>query len=100
MSRTSHAIVADEQVWLVDPVDHPEALDRAVALGTPAGVLQLLDRHGRDCAALATRLGVPHLINPDQVPGSPFAALPVLRLPSGGRPRCGGRTSGSSSWRR
>lgn len=81
MSRTSHAIVADEQVWLIDPVDHPEALDRVARLGTPAAILQLLDRHGRDCAALAGRLGVPHLVNPDQVPGSPFAPLPVLRLP-------------------
>ena len=30
------------------------------ALGEIAGVLQLLDRHNRDCAPLAERFGVPH----------------------------------------
>jgi hypothetical protein len=78
--RTSHALVADGRVWLIDPVDHPEAMERVAALGDPAGVLQLVDRHNRDCAALAERLGVPHLNVPDAVPGSPFRAIPVLRL--------------------
>jgi hypothetical protein len=45
-------------VWLVDPVDVPEAIERARSLGEPAAVLQLLDRHGRGCAAVAERLGV------------------------------------------
>jgi hypothetical protein len=66
-------------VWLVDPVDWPDALERASGLGEPAGVVQLLDRHDRDCAALAGRLGVPHLVVPDDVPESPFACVPVLR---------------------
>lgn len=81
LSRSSHAIVADGRVWLIDPVDHPEALERVAALGDPAEVLQLLDRHGRACAAVAARLGVPHRVNPDAIPGSPFETLPVLRLP-------------------
>lgn len=81
MTRTSHALVDDGRVWLVDPVDHPEALQRIGALGTPAGVLQLLDRHNRDCAAVAAKLSVPHLVNPHEIPGSPFEPLPVLRLP-------------------
>jgi hypothetical protein len=42
-------------------------------------VIQLLDRHDRDCAALASRLGVAHLVAPDQVPGSPFELIPVVR---------------------
>jgi hypothetical protein len=58
-------------------VDWPEAIDRARTLGEPAGVLQLLDRHNRDSAELASRLGVPHLIAPSSVPGSPFE---VIRL--------------------
>jgi hypothetical protein len=78
-TRTSHALVTGGDVWLVDPVDWPEAIERARALGTPAGVLQLLDRHNRDCAALAAALGVPHLVAPDEVPGSPFACIPVRR---------------------
>lgn len=81
MERTTHALAADGRVWLVDPVDEPEALERALGLGEPAGVLQLLDRHNRDCAALAERLGVLHVKVPDVVPGSPFEAIPVVRLP-------------------
>jgi hypothetical protein len=79
--RTSHAVLAAGRVWLIDPVDHPDAMARVAALGEPAGVLQLVDRHNRDCAAIAERLGVPHLNVPDAVPGSPFRAIPVLRLP-------------------
>lgn len=78
MTRTSHALVADGKVWLVDPVDWADAIERAAALGEPAGVIQLLDRHGRDCAALAARLSVPHHVTPDEVPGSPFRFVPVL----------------------
>jgi hypothetical protein len=66
-------------VWLVDALDWPEAIDRAISLGQPAGVVQLLDRHHRDCAALATRLGVPHIVAPDEIPGSPFQCIPVMR---------------------
>jgi hypothetical protein len=81
VERTSHALVADDRVWLIDPVDDPEAIERATALGEPAAVLQLLDRHNRDCAALAERLGVLHVKVPDVVPGSPFEAIPVVRFP-------------------
>ena len=81
MSRTAHALDTGDGVWLVDPVDVPEAIDRAVALGPPAGVLQLLDRHNRDCADIAARLGVPHLRLPDAIPGSPFTVVPVLDVP-------------------
>jgi hypothetical protein len=81
MQRASHALAAGGGVWLVDPVDVAEALDRAVGLGRPAGVLQLLDRHPRACAALAARLGVPHLRLPDAVPGSPFEVVTVVDLP-------------------
>ena len=61
MARSSQALVYGGRVWLVDPTDEPAALERALALGRPAAVLQLLDRHNRDCAVLADRLGVPHL---------------------------------------
>ena len=42
-----------------------------------AAVLQLLDRHNRDCAAVAAELGVPHLVTPDAVPQSPFEVIAV-----------------------
>jgi hypothetical protein len=79
LTRTSHALAADGDVWLVDTVDWPEAVERASTLGRPAGVIQLLDRHSRDCATLAERLGVPHHIAPDAVPGSPFTCISVAR---------------------
>lgn len=79
MTRTSHALVAGGQLWLIDPVDWPEAIERSVALGQPAAVLQLLDRHNRDCVAVAGRLGVPHLVAPRSVPGSPFDVVEIRR---------------------
>lgn len=82
MQRASHAIVADSKVWFVDPVEVDDVVDRGAALGEPAGVLQLLDRHKRDCAAVADRLDVEHLEVPDSIPGSPFEALATLRLPA------------------
>jgi hypothetical protein len=79
MTRASHALAADGKVWLVDALDWPEAIERALGLGDPAGVIQLLDRHDRDCAALAARLSVPHVVAPDSIPGSPFTFVPIVR---------------------
>jgi hypothetical protein len=81
LERACHALADGGRVWLVDPVDDPVAVEAALALGEPAAVLQLLDRHGRDCRALAERLGVPRLKVPDAVPDSPFEVVPALRLP-------------------
>jgi hypothetical protein len=81
MQRASHALVSDGRVWLVDPVDVPEAMARVATLGEPAGVVQLLDRHNRDCAAVAERLGVAHLRLPGALAGSPFSVVQVLKVP-------------------
>jgi hypothetical protein len=82
MQRASHALHDDDgRVWLVDPVDVPEAIERAVALGEPAGVLQLLDRHPRACTELAGRLGVEHHRLPTALPGTPFALFDVVSVP-------------------
>jgi len=80
MERAFHALADGGKVWLVDPLDVPE-LGAVTELGEPAAVLQLLDRHNRDCVEIAERLGVPHLKVPDAVPGSPFESIAVLRLP-------------------
>ncbi len=77
MTRTSHALAAEGQVWIVDPVRHPPAVERAMTLGTPVAVVQLLDRHNRDCAGIAADLGIPHLLVPDALPGTPFEVVPV-----------------------
>ena len=81
MRRASHALVDDGRIWFVDPVDVPEAVDQALEHGEPAGVIQLLDRHPRDNAALADRFGVPYLRLPDAVPDSPFEVVDVIDLP-------------------
>ena len=79
LERASHAIALDGRVWVIDPVADDEALERVRALGEPAGVLQLLDRHNRDCRAVADRLGVPLHVVPGVVPpGAPFELVPVL----------------------
>lgn len=79
--RASHALTDGSRVWLVDPVDVPAAIDRATALGTPAAVIQLLDRHNRDGAAIAQRLGVPHLTLPDALADAPLQPFAVLDVP-------------------
>jgi hypothetical protein len=79
-TRTSHALASDGRVWLVDPVDWEPALERVPTLGAPAAVVQLLDRHRRDCARIAERLGVAHVVVPDEIASSPFACVPVVRV--------------------
>ena len=79
MQRTSHALAAGGRVWLIDPVGGDGVDERVRALGEPAGVLQLIDRHHRDGAALAARFGVPLHVVPESVPATPFRFLPLLR---------------------
>jgi hypothetical protein len=82
LERASHALRAGGRVWLVDPVDGPGVDEHVRALGEPAGVLQLVDRHDRDCAVLAERYGVPHHRVPTEPPaGSPFEVLRLLDMP-------------------
>jgi hypothetical protein len=78
LTRTSHALAAGGRVWLVDAIDVPGLDERVLALGEPAGVVQLLDRHNRDCAAIAARLGVPHHVVPAALPDTPFEIVPVV----------------------
>lgn len=82
MQRASHALVHAGRVWLVDPVD-VEGLDQRIrTLGEPAGVIQLLDRHGRDAARLAERYDVTlHRVPFAGAPGSPFEVLRSVDLP-------------------
>jgi hypothetical protein len=79
MARTSHALVSGGRAWLIDPLEWPEATDRLRSLAEPAAVLQLLDRHDRDCGALARSLRIPHLVVPKLVPDSPFECVAVVR---------------------
>ncbi len=84
MTRTAHAVRGpDGRVWVVDPFDarDVDAEARVRALGPVAGVVRLLDRHGRDCEAWARRLGVPLHDVPGDGLGPGVEVVPVLRAP-------------------
>lgn len=82
MLRAGHAVLSGGRVWVIDPTAGDGVLERIVGLGVPGGVVQLLDRHNRDCADLAHRLGVPHYKLPfNGVADAPFEVLPVRRIP-------------------
>jgi hypothetical protein len=80
IARTSHALVDAGRVWVIDPTWDPAVFERVAALGEPAAVIQLLDRHNRDCASTAERLGVPHLRVPASLPDTPFSVIPVVDI--------------------
>ena len=83
LCRRSHAILAGGRVWITDAVDEPGIDERIRALGEPAAVVQLLDRHGRDSDAVAARLGVPHHVTPfGGVPDAPFEVRKIAHIPS------------------
>jgi hypothetical protein len=82
LERTSHALVAGGGVWLIDPLAAPGVEERVGAAGRPSGVIQLLDRHTRDCATLAEQLGIPlHVVPFRGVESAPFSFLRILRVP-------------------
>jgi hypothetical protein len=77
--RTSHAVAAGGRVWIVDALDGEGIDGRIRQLGEPAGVVQLLDRHSRDCRAVAERLGVPLHVTPfGGVDGAPFDVVRAI----------------------
>ena len=81
MRRAAHALRADGRLWLIDPFEDDVALSAATELARPAAVIQLLDRHNRDCGAIAQRLEVPLLRLPEQINDSPFTVIPVISRP-------------------
>jgi hypothetical protein len=56
--RTSHAVVADGEVWLLDPLDAPGLDERLAESGPVAGVVVCSNWHARDAGRLAERHGV------------------------------------------
>jgi hypothetical protein len=80
--RTSHAVASQGRVWIVDPLDGAGIDERIRGLGEPAGVVQLLDRHSRDCRVVAERLHVPlHVLPFAGVADAPFDVVRVLDVP-------------------
>ncbi len=81
MARAAHAVRDGDRVWLIDPFEDAAALEAALALGQPAGVIQLLDRHQRDGERLAAGLGVALLRLPASLPDTPFEVVSVVARP-------------------
>jgi hypothetical protein len=69
VTRNSTAVAVDGGCLLVDPVDGPGLDDLIATLGDVVGVCTLLDRHRRDAAKIASRLGCPQLV-PSTLAGS------------------------------
>lgn len=57
--RASHAVGADDGVWVFDPLDARGVDDLLAELGDVAGVAVLSSHHARDAGAIAARHGVP-----------------------------------------
>ncbi|RQG96546.1 MBL fold metallo-hydrolase [Natrarchaeobius chitinivorans] len=57
--RASHAVRADDGVWVIDPVDAPGLDERLADLGPVVGVAVLCSHHARDAGAVASRHDVP-----------------------------------------
>lgn len=98
MARASHALLDDDRVWVIDPVDAAGLDDRLAALGEVAGVVVLFNWHARDAGAVAARHDVPvfvpewvtgvarHLDGPverfeDAVPDTAFRAVRITPHP-------------------
>jgi hypothetical protein len=82
LQRTSHAVLAGGRVWVTDALDGTGIDERIRRLGEPAAVIQLLDRHKRDCPTVAARLGVPLHVTPfGGVPDAPVTVLSIRRMP-------------------
>ncbi len=84
MQRACHVVRLgpESKIWIVDPVDVSGLDERIAALaeaGEVTGVLQLLDRHERDCARLADRHGVPlHRLPFDGIEGTDLEPIKVV----------------------
>ena len=78
MRRASHALVVDDEVWLVDPLDTKGLDEELAALGTVAGVVVLTNSHGRHADRLAQRhdvaIHVPACFDEDADPITAFDA--------------------------
>lgn len=56
--RASHAIVGEDGVWIIDPLDAPGIDDLVAEYGDVAGVAVLSSYHARDAGQIARRHGV------------------------------------------
>ena len=87
MQRACHAVRlgGSRRVWIIDPVDVAgldERIESLAAGAGIAGVIQLLDRHNRDCVRLAERHGVAlHRLPFAAIAGSGLESVKLLDTP-------------------
>lgn len=82
MQRAGHAVLSGGGVWVIDPPGGVGVVERIRGLGEPAGVIQLLDRHTRDCVRIAEQLDVQLYEVPSfGVYDAPFEVFSILRTP-------------------
>lgn len=92
IARTSHALVDEGRVWLIDPIEAAGIDSEIMDLGEVAGVVVLLNRHMRDADRFALRYDVPlhvprgmrHDLLPDDaleydlhLGGTPFVVIEI-----------------------
>ncbi len=73
-----HALRDGERTWLIDPFHAAEFRDALGELPPLAGVIQLLDRHNRDCLEIASSFDLPLQRIPARLPGSALEVVPVI----------------------
>lgn len=79
LGRAMHALREGDRSWLIDPFHAAEFRDALSELPPLAGVIQLLDRHNRDCSEIAGSFDIPLHRVPVAVPGSDLEVIPVVR---------------------
>jgi hypothetical protein len=78
MGRAMHALRDGEHTWLIDPFHAAEFRDALGELPPLAGVIQLLDRHNRNCVEIAGSLDLPLHRIPARLPDSGLEVVPVI----------------------
>jgi len=78
MQRAMHALRDGERTWLIDPFHAAEFRDALGELPPLAGVIQLLDRHNRDCVEIAGSLDLPLHRIPARLPDSGLEVVRVI----------------------
>ncbi|MEO8967703.1 MAG: hypothetical protein ABI427_09170 [Solirubrobacteraceae bacterium] len=78
MGRAMHALRDGDRTWLIDPFHAAEFRDALGELPPLAGVIQLLDRHNRDCTEIAGSLDLPLHRIPARVPDSGLEVVRVI----------------------
>ena len=84
MQRASHALLTNEGVWLVDPIDAPQLDDLLAEFGDVAGVVVLSNHHTRDADAVAARHDVPVTLPAPMTGVADDLDAPTDRLDVGG----------------